>query len=531
MHTMRIPSMLLVACGLLALLAGCGGGGSPASYGLVSGSVLTQAGEAMTRDSGAVIVGIEGTQLTAQPAADGSFVLTNVPPGVQTLYAETADGYLARSVVVMVESGRETQVGDLLLENAGWITGMVTSAVSGQPIAGARVTVTTALDENTAAVQACPIRVTYTENDGTYAVRGLPEGFYAVTIEKRGFFPVSLVLYVTAGHTTTGDATLTPIPPHNGSMSGTVYMVTDTGAPAPLPGALVCLVPRGYPVPGPLPNPTRPEDAASPARVYYTFSDRSGWYGLDGVPAGDYLAVAQRPGFDPDLHDVTIIANASIQQDFRLRPHPIAVGAITGTVTDRETGRPIAGAFVSAIIGPTLVPVEPTARSGSVVGPAGDVYRMCTITDENGHYELKVPVCVNAVLARKPGYVPQIRPVEVIPGETVIVDFRLVPMTNERFTLSGSVCIPESGGSVTPVADATVYVAPSSPGPIILDDGTMPAVIFSAQTDAEGRYTISLPAGVYQAFAVKDDLRSEMVKITLFADVTQNFLLQPAPVL
>jgi len=524
MHTARMLLICLFTAGLLMLLAGCGGGGTSLSNsGTVSGTVLPLAGATASRDSVNILVGIEGTQLTTQPDADGRFLLNGVPPGVQTLYVMDGNGYLARSVVAIVEEGRETRVGDLQLVNAGWITGMVTSTATDQPVAGARVIVTNAVMDNTADVMPCPVHVTYTATDGTYAVRGLPEGSYAVMIEKHGFIPVSLVLYIIAGHTTIGDAALKPLPQHAGGMAGVVYTITDAGGLAPLAGAMVSLVPSGDPEPGPLPAATRPDDPASPVRVYYTFSDRNGQYQLDGMPAGGYLAIAQRPGFDPDRHNVTILGDATVQQDFQLHPHPVEMGAIIGTVTDQATGLPIASAQISAGIEPA--PYAGAGGADSVVGPDGDMYRMCTVTDENGYYALKVPAGVTAIVARAYDYLPQQQPVSVIPGETVTVDFALEPATNESFTLSGQVGVQAADGTITPVPEAVVYAAPYATGPVIM---SMPAIILSAQTDAEGYYTLPLPAwGTFTVYAVKDNQQSERTTLTLLGDVTQDFLLRP----
>jgi len=525
MHISRMLPICLFAVGLLALFAGCGGGGgSLAGFGMVSGSVLLP-GEAMTRDAGDIVVGIDGTQITTRPAADGSFLLTGVPPGVQTLYVTSGDGFMARSAVAIVEEGRETNVGNLELVNAGWIAGLVTSTATGQPIADARVTVISAIAEDAADILPSPIRVTHTAADGTYAVRGLPEGSYAVTIEKRGFAPVSLVLYVFAGRTTIGDAALTPVSQFAGSMAGTVYTVTSSGEPAPLAGALVSLSPRGYPEPGPMPAATRLDEIMPVERVYYTFSDRNGWYQLDGVPAGDYLAIAQRPGFYPDRYEVTIIADTSIARDFKLRPRDIDIGVVTGTVTDSETGLPIAGALIGAVNGAT--PLDSAMSNGPVVGPDGDLYRMYAVTDENGKYALKAPVSVTAIGARARDYQPRIQSVAIIPGGTVTVDFALAKATEEQFTLSGLVGMKSNDGSIVPVADATVYAAPNSTGPVI----TMPAMIYSTQTDAEGHYTMLLPAwGNYRVYAMKDNLQSERVIITMLGDVVRNFTLHPVNV-
>jgi hypothetical protein len=209
--------VLLLTLGVFALLTGCGGGGSSAvNTGRISGFVQNQTAAGMTRASvDDIVVGIDGTSISTRVESDGSFVLDRVPAGLHTLYAMTADGQRALVVVAEVSPGHETHVGEMLLQGAGWISGLVTSASDHRPISGARVTATDQVTANPADEQPHAIRMTITDVDGTYALRGLPEGLYTITIEKPGYAPVTLSLTVAAGRTTTGDAALQsqPAPP------------------------------------------------------------------------------------------------------------------------------------------------------------------------------------------------------------------------------------------------------------------------------------------------------------------------------
>ncbi|MBC8234472.1 right-handed parallel beta-helix repeat-containing protein [bacterium] len=83
-------------------------------------------------------------------------------------------------------------------------------------------------------------------------------------------------------------------------------------------------------------------------------------------------------------------------------------GVIKGHVTDALTVEPIQWAFVIAINADTKE-------------------RYSDFTDENGYYEIPVPPATYWVICIKKGYKAVIRRVEVPCGETIIVDFELIP--------------------------------------------------------------------------------------------------------
>jgi hypothetical protein len=66
-----------------------------------------------------------------------------------------------------------------------------------------------------------------------------------------------------------------------------------------------------------------------------------------------------------------------------------------------------------------------------------------------------------------------------------------------------------------------------------LDDGVVTmnrpitAVIYTADTDAAGVYTMPLRPGVYLLYAEKDEFRSERILRKVYEDGTQDFLVLP----
>lgn len=541
---------LLPALALAMLLAGCGGGGGASSataLGSISGVVAGDSAQAFTADSrtiGPATISLEGTNLSTQALPGERFTLSNVPPGLHTLVVRTATR--ATAVVVGVQGNRETNVGDMVLREAGSIAGTVTAA-DGSLLPGAHVVVTEQVLTDTADAMPHPVRATRTDANGFYALSGVPVGAYLATVAKPGYETVTLTLTVAAGATTTGDAALHALPPaESGAMKGLATLTMEDGTQRPLGGVLVRLAPQNAL------NPERPAPETAcdvdgntvplyggpPTelpRDYYTFTADDGTYLLDGIPAGDYLAVAVRPGLDSDRTPVTITANSTVEVNFTLGLRPVQVGVVKGTVTNSADKTPIAGAWVRAIVGPQPMPMPAEGmtrmESGAAWGEHGatilpDEYLMAVRTDDQGHYTLKVPPMVTALAVYAEGFAPAQVPVGVMAGTETTADVALAPLANTDVTLTGTVTQPTAAGTRTPVADATVYAQPMNldGGPIMMGDATA-AVVYTARTDDQGAYVLPLRPGAYILHAEKDGLRSERVLHTVFADDTQDFTL------
>ena len=435
----RLTGVGAIVLGCVLVLAGCGSGGgnglsSVSGSGTITGAVT--ASRTQAAPSGTVTVAIDGTNFSTTPASDGTFTLAHVPAGVYTLLA--TDGAHACPLVVTVKDGGTTDVGDMVMADAGQISGLVTASDTQAPIGRVKITVTPAATTTTTPAP-LPVRVMATNGAGSYACAGLPAGSYVVAFTKTGYTAASLTLTVTAGSTTAGDIALTPAAAAaTGSMTGSVTALDASGTPSPIGGVLVRLTsPGDVTANAPMPRPYSVHGGFGvPVADMFTFSDATGAYTLSNVPAGTYLAVAVRPGLTTATATVTIAANAALTQNFQLTlpvPHD---GIITGTVTDNATGSAIADALVFAEIATpadaggsgTSIALLPNAVCGPFgIGMvhAGGIEVMSARTNSSGQYKLLVPTLVTGIEVRARGYATQSAPVTVTGGGTVTANVAL----------------------------------------------------------------------------------------------------------
>lgn len=525
-------SLLVVAALLLSTLWGCGGGGSAdkLGFGSLSGSAFIQR-DALAAAAGAeaIQVSVEGTTLSTTAAPDGSFTLDSVPEGYQTVVARTSGK--AASLVAQVRRGRRTDVGDVILADAGQISGLVTSSADKSPIAGARVTVTPAVVSNTADILPLPVRHARTDAAGSYALRGLLPGNYAATIEKPGFLATSLLLEVKQGATTAGDAALDPAPAEaTGAVAGTVTAINAAGEATPVAGALIWLHRPGDVVIQSLP-PVR--DGIGPAvwpPPLHAYTDNQGAYLIANVPAGDYTATASRHGFEPGTQVVTVTEGKTATADISLTPHTPRVGSVYGVVTDKATGAPIAGAKVAARL--QAPPPPPTDDSGISTGSSGSSgggfvpgdMLLVTETDANGKYSLTVPSGERMLAVHSNGYRIATQTVTVAAGADVQADVALDPLpAGDRFIVSG-LAVRMRDGAEVPAAGAHVVL--SSMTDPSMDGSDRPVAAFHTRAGADGTFQLKVPAGEYAIAAVLRDLSSVPAPLTVSGDTRVKVVLE-----
>ena len=205
----------------------------------------------------------------------------------------------------------------------------------------------------------------------------------------------------TISYSTTGGLkfSLGTIPPA-GAITGTV---TDSNTLLPIPGANVS------------------SDTGQSA-----IAAADGSYALNDVPAGNRTITASAPDYFTQQKQTTLADGGTSVVDFLLDPEPM--GAITGTVTDSQTGFAIQGANVSADTGQSA------------------------ITAANGSYTLNdVPTGNRTVTASAIDYLTQQKSTSVTDGGTSLVDFALDP--EPRGDVTGTVTDNKTG---SPIQGATV---------------------------------------------------------------------------
>jgi Tol biopolymer transport system component/protocatechuate 3,4-dioxygenase beta subunit len=181
-----------------------------------------------------------------------------------------------------------------------------------------------------------------------------------------------------------------------------------------------------------------------------TQTDAEGRYALE-LPTGVYTLTAEKGGywFDPATREVTVPPDAA-DVDFT---GTLLVYSVSGTVLD-GTGSPLVGVTISSGDGTTQ-------------------------TDAEGRYGLELPTGVHMLTAEKEGYSfdPATREVAV-PPDAADVDF-----TGTLLVYAVSGTVRDDTGS--PLAAATVSAGNG----------------YETQTDSDGRYALSLPAGSYELSA------------------------------
>jgi subtilisin family serine protease len=160
----------------------------------------------------------------------------------------------------------------------GTLTGTVTNASNGTPLAGVDIHATGPFD-----------RSTTTDAAGHYSMT-LPVGSYAVSASLFGFVSQSTTVTIADGQTTTQDFALTPAASH--TVSGHVR----DGDGNPLPNATVQI----------LNTPIAP-----------VTTDASGFYSFPSVPDGTYQAQASQ-GSCFDSQTQQVVVNSNVTLDFTL---------------------------------------------------------------------------------------------------------------------------------------------------------------------------------------------------------------------
>jgi EmrB/QacA subfamily drug resistance transporter len=215
--------------------------------------------------------------------ADGGYTIPVSRPGRYTLMA-IARGYQPQAVAVTAD-GAATGF-DVTLPGGSSLAGMVRTAGTGQPLAGAAVSLASGSGEI--------ITGQTTDGAGRYRFAGLAPGGYTLAVTAPGHQPAALPVTVADGEQAVRDAEL-----DGGGVRGSAR----TPAGAAVPDALITLL----------------DGDGNVAAATTTGADGS--YAIPGVPAGDYTVIAT--GYPPAASAVTVTAGTPRVHDVRLG-HPEA---------------------------------------------------------------------------------------------------------------------------------------------------------------------------------------------------------------
>jgi hypothetical protein len=144
-----------------------------------------------------VTVTVAGTNLSTSSGGDGSYTLSNVPAGAQTLNASKS-GFRTATVPVTVTAGQSLTQDISLAPGAGTVTGTVRNAANGQALSGATITVA---GTNLSATSGA---------DGGYTIPNVPAGAQTLNASANGFIATQVQVTVTDGQTVTQNISLSP---------------------------------------------------------------------------------------------------------------------------------------------------------------------------------------------------------------------------------------------------------------------------------------------------------------------------------
>ncbi|MBI9037952.1 MAG: carboxypeptidase regulatory-like domain-containing protein [Bacteroidales bacterium] len=377
------------------------------------------------------IVTLEGTTYTAISGEDGSYLITDIYPGIYSVSASANNYYPQTKTNQEVISGETTKIDFSLIRIPGIISGIITDSETLNPIEGAIVT----LEGTTYSAT--------TAEDGSYSITDIYPGTFDVTATANTYYSETITNQeVISDETTVIDFSLVRIP---GIISGTI---TDSKTLNLIEGAIVTLE----------------------GTTYFATTAEDGTYSITDIYPGIYEVIATAENYYPEAKtDQEVISGETGIIDFALEPMP---GIISGTVIDSEFFYPIEGAIIT-IEGTTY-----SAQSGA-----------------DGTYLIEdiVPGIYDLTATSEKYYPKTISGRVVVSEQTTIVNFTLDEIPTGK--LSGIVIDSETLNPIENVeitVEGTLYSATTnSNGNYLIEDVVVGT--YSIIANANGYYTKIAP--------------------------------------
>jgi beta-lactamase regulating signal transducer with metallopeptidase domain len=279
------------------------------------------AGRVSERSTGAPVEGarieIAELGLGATSRANGVFVLVRVPPGphaVDVTHPELGAERVEVQVRERAERAPAPRAPAPQARSDGRITGRVTDAASGAPLADVQVYL---VDASIGAI---------TRVSGAYVILNVPAGTYQLRAERIGLSTVTREVTVVDGGVLEVNFEMTPV------AVGLDEIVVSGGVRAPRSSA-------------PQPAETarisgRVTDAETGApladvQVYLAgasigaITRQNGVYLIINVPPGTYEMRAERIGRETVYREITVVAGQVLEENFQTRPRPMSVRILT----------------------------------------------------------------------------------------------------------------------------------------------------------------------------------------------------------
>jgi len=466
----------------------------------------------------------------------------SVPPGFYVVSAE-ARGFhkeffeeqrdFVKAKPVQVFEDKHTTDINFTMDKLASLTGRVTDAASGEPLAGAIVTAFQEHSLTDALISKDVLRLPFvakTDENGNYKMEGVRSGKYFVTAVARGYLPE---FWKEA--TNLREAQPVEVP-ESGNVEGIDFTLGQGGVIA---GMVISAVDQ-KPLAGALVQIFLNTDATAP--IARGVSGRDGKYAIEGLPTGEYIAFASAEGFAGlyykdaeqrrEATPVKVEApNETVDINFQLKKSDSRGNTIAGLVISEADKNPIPNAFV------LVIPIGAFSNVPNVA--------LFAMADDFGRYKIAgVPNGKYAAVACAPRYrceffenAKSFREAKIFGVENGAVldniNFTLAPAQRGPYQIVGRVRhkIPNRGAenAVVQALDNGVIVATAltgADGSFALDE--IPAGEFrisatSASGDAEQQIPVSVGNGrsvanvelVLGTTSVKDAIAAVPIKFDL----------------
>ncbi|SFE27343.1 Carboxypeptidase regulatory-like domain-containing protein [Paenibacillus catalpae] len=394
--------------------------------------------------------------------AAGNYTIASLSPATNDRLRISADTFVAQVIGFSIAAGQTKVVNAALSPVAGVLTGMITDATTGLPLAGASIRVFTA--------EGITLQTTSTAADGSYTIPSLAPGSYSIVIAEEGYAGQTIGAMIDAASATTLNASLQQLA---GAVTG---RVTDSNTGAPIEDAIIRVFLNNI-------------------IVVRVASLEDGTYDIGNLAPGNYFVTIRADGYGGQSFSVTVNPGQTTTENFILFPNP---GSLTGVVTD-TSGNPIAGAIISLNV--------------NVAGGGLLLTRFVSQTDGRYIVENLLPLQYLVTASAVP-YQSTFQSVAVLADTQSTLDFVLNPNPG---TISGT--IVDTNG--VPVAGAGVVIKMQS------GNGVSIASIFS---DTNGHFQVSsLAPSIYTVLASATDFQTASATISVQSDVTSPITLVLLP--
>lgn len=439
---------------LVCLPSACLAGGS------VSGHVENTSSQRIT---GAFVMAVKNGTVESSYITDsnGEYVIAGLDPNTYDLHVD-ASGYEFRiEPDIVVYNEKNTAVNVLNLAVEGKITGTVMKSDGTTPIGGVMVSADCGMGHLFAA---------FTEPNGVYIIKNLPEATYTVTARDPNFeFPSAAITevrtdpnYVGAGVCFIG---------FNGVISGTI---TESNGTTPIAKAMVLAYDNSDQI------------------LKTAFTDPNGNYELKYFATGTYLIKVLLGGHIIASVNVSVTDGSTTDRDFSA-----VGGSISGSV--KNSGQ--------------------TAIQGAIVTAIKDGALYEAISDGGGNYEIKrLPAGIYTVTVDPNGNEYASKQIDNI---TVVANTETSGQ-NFILTAEGKIAGTVKNSAQEAIANAIVFVFRS--------DANDLSSMISSSTDPNGNYTVEhLKSGTYVVCVQADSYVSDSTpNVTVTAGQTTsaiNFIL------